>query len=168
MARGRPSNKKGGARSHAPSARHYPRTARLNALLTEIVADYFERADDEELGFMTITGVEVDSDLNVASIWISILGSDESGDEAVLEALAEHRVPVQRAIASQAKLRKTPEAVFGFDPAVRAGAKIDSILAGLGLGEDDEAEPDGTGPSEEADDSASSPDDPAFDAETDG
>ena len=41
---------------------HYPRTARLNALLQEIVANYFERVQDEALGFVTITGVEVDND----------------------------------------------------------------------------------------------------------
>ncbi len=113
------------------TSRHYPRTARLNALLTEIVADYFECVDEDELGFMTITGVEVDSDLNIADVFISILGDDGQRDEVVLETLEEHRKDVKRAIAQQAKLRKTPEVVFAFDPAVRAGAKIDAILASI-------------------------------------
>ena len=113
------------------TSRHYPRTARLNALLTEIVADYFERVDEDELGFMTITGVEVDSDLNIADVFISILGDDGQRDEVVLGTLEEHRKDVKRAIARQAKLRKTPEVVFAFDPAVRAGAKIDAILASI-------------------------------------
>lgn len=111
------------------TSRHYPRTARLNALLTEIVAAYFERIEESELGFMTITGVEVDSDLNVADVFISILGDDGESDEVVLETLETHRVAVKSAIARQAKLRKTPEVVFAFDPAVRAGARIDAILA---------------------------------------
>lgn len=117
--------------SRSASKRHYPRTARLNALLQQIVADYFERVDDEDLGFMTITGVDVDNDLNVAQIFISVLGDDpsEEGDAIVLEALSSHRRAVQREFAEQAQLRKTPEAVFAFDPGVRAGAKIDEILS---------------------------------------
>ncbi len=111
------------------TSRHYPRTARLNALLGEIVADYFERVEEDELGFMTITGVEVDSDLNVADVFISILGDNGERDEDVLATLEGHRKGVKRVIASQAKLRKTPEVVFAFDPAVRAGARIDAILA---------------------------------------
>ncbi len=117
--------------SRSASKRHYPRTARLNALLQQIVADYFERVDDDDLGFMTITGVDVDNDLNVAQIFVSVLGDDpsEEGDAIVLEALSSHRRAVQREFAQQAQLRKTPEAVFAFDPGVRAGAKIDEILS---------------------------------------
>ena len=124
--------KRNSSRTRRPkqtTSRHYPRTARLNALLTEIVADYFERVEEDELGFMTITGVEVDNDLNIADVFISILGDDGLQDELVLETLERHRKDVKRAIASQAKLRKTPEVVFAFDPAVRAGARIDAILA---------------------------------------
>ena len=54
--------------------------------------------------------------------------------------MGEERKAVQRAIASQAKLRKTPDVVFAFDPAVRAGARIDEILAGLDLGDEPEAD----------------------------
>lgn len=117
--------------SRSASKRHYPRTARLNALLQQIVADYFERVDDEDLGFMTITGVDVDNDLNVAQIFVSVLGDEpsEEGDAIILEALSSHRRGVQREFAQQAQLRKTPEAVFAFDPGVRAGAKIDEILS---------------------------------------
>ncbi len=116
------------------AARQYPRTARLNALLQEIVADYFEVTGDDELGFFTVTGVEVDNDLNVAEVFVSILEDDPTPEEdaAFLAALAGHRKAVQRAIAQQAKLRKTPEVVFTFDPGVRTGSHIERILAGLG------------------------------------
>lgn len=127
------------SRSRPPTQRHYPRTARLNALLTEIVADYFELVEEPEFGFLTVTGVDVDSDLNVAQVFFSIFDDTGEDDEEILDALAEHRVKVQRAIASQAKLRKTPDVLFLFDPAVRAGARIDSILATIDDGETDEA-----------------------------
>ncbi|MDA3041424.1 MAG: 30S ribosome-binding factor RbfA [Actinomycetota bacterium] len=135
------------------AARQYPRTARLNALLQEIVADHFEVAGDEELGFFTVTGVEVDNDLNVAEVFVSVLVDDPTPEEdaAFLGALAGHRKAVQRAIAQQAKLRKTPDVVFTFDPGVRTGSHIERILAGLGpIGGPDRpaAAPSGGQPSE--------------------
>lgn len=122
--------------------RHYPRTARLNTLLQQIVADHFEKVDDERLGFLTVTGVEVDNDLNRAEVFVSALGvgtdaePDPEADAAYLEALGEHRIAVQSEIAAQARLRKTPEVVFAFDPGVRAGARIEEILNGLDLAPD--------------------------------
>ncbi|MEM9565155.1 MAG: 30S ribosome-binding factor RbfA [Actinomycetota bacterium] len=126
----------GGDRRRAarpPTNRHYPRTARLNNLLQRIVADYLERVDDERLGFLTVTGVEVDSDLNRAEVFVSALdrAPDPEADEAYLEVLAEYRKAIQSEINAQARIRKTPEVVFAFDPGVRAGARIEEILAGL-------------------------------------
>ncbi len=131
--------------SRQAAARHYPRTARLNALLHEIVADYFEVTGDEDLGFFTVTGVEVDNDLNVAQVFVSVLEDDPTPeeDERFLDGLRGHRKAIQRAIAQQAKLRKTPEVVFVFDAGVRAGSHIERILADLGpIGSADEAGPD--------------------------
>ncbi|MGH1493368.1 MAG: 30S ribosome-binding factor RbfA [Acidimicrobiales bacterium] len=118
----------------AQTKRHYPRTARLNALLQEIVASYLERLDDERIGFLTVTGVEVDNDLNKAEVFISTFEDFESVevDEEFLAALTEYRKPVQAEIAREARLRKTPEVVFLFDPAVRTGARIEEILSALG------------------------------------
>lgn len=133
--------------SRPPTNRHYPRTARLNTLIQQIVADHLERVDDDRLGFLTVTGVEVDNDLNRAEVFISTLeqhGSpeDPERDAAYLEVMAEYRKPLQAQIASQARIRKTPEVVFAFDPGVRAGARIERILSGLDLPPDDQAPDD--------------------------
>lgn len=137
----------GAGRSTRPQTkRHFPRTARLNALLQEIVAGVVERIDDDRFGLITVTGVEVDNDLNKAEVFISTLeqGAPED-DEAFLEALTEYRKPVQAAIAREAKIRKTPEVVFAFDPAVRAGARIEEILSGLDTSDQPDAEADADG-----------------------
>lgn len=128
-----------------PTNRQYPRTARLNTLIHEIVAEYFERTDDDRFEMVTITGVEVDADLNKAQVFVSTLGlllddeassgdaagGDGSEDEELLDALAEHRKPVQAMIGRQARMRKTPEVVFALDPSVRSGARIEEILSSL-------------------------------------
>ncbi len=140
MAKGQKNRKKG-------SAKHYPRTARLNTLLHQIVAEHLERLDDDRLPFITVTGTEIDSDLNQCDVYISTFENDPEADEHILGVLAEQRIPLQSAIAQQAKLRKTPAVVIQFDPSVRAGAKIDAILAGLDIpsdGDDDAPEVEGT------------------------
>jgi ribosome-binding factor A len=112
--------------------RHYPRTARLNTLLQQIVADYLERVDDDQLGLLTVTGVEVDADLNKALVYFSTLAeASPEADEETLAILAGYRKAIQAEIGRSARMRKTPEVVFAFDPAVRTGARIEHILSSL-------------------------------------
>lgn len=117
-------------RSHNGPARQYPRTARLNELLREILADELERLDDDRLQLLTITAVDIEGDLARAQVFYDSL-SGEEGDEEVLEALGEIRWKLQRAIGREARMKRTPELSFAPDPAVRAGARIDELLTVL-------------------------------------
>ena len=132
-------------------ARDYPRTARLNHLLQEIIAEEIERIDDARLGLFTVVAVEVDSDLNRATVHYTTLGGGEaaesdrpadgddagspedagSADEAgdpVAEALARHRARLQSAIARQARIKRTPELVFRPDTVISQALRIEEIL----------------------------------------
>lgn len=173
-------NRRTGERRKArpPTNRHYPRTARLNALLQQIVADHLGRADDERLGFLTVTGVEVDAELTKAHVFLSTLDTDSSADAALLAVLAEeYRKPIQADIARSARLRKTPEVVFALDPAVRSGARIEEILSTLELNDDGDAstgdgdeDPDGRGRlagPDDGDDAGSGEQDERWVADTD-
>ena len=117
-------------RNRTATTRNYPRTARINELLREIVGDELERIDREELAFLTITGVHCDPDLRHADVYFDGPAGPED-DEAIVEALGEVRARLQRAIATQARLKRTPELRFFPDPAVRAGAHIDAVLRGI-------------------------------------
>jgi len=112
-------------RSRSKPVRQYPRTARVNELCQEIVAEELERIDDERLELVTVTHVEVDPDLRRARVEFSRLGE---GEDEALEALAEHRVRLQGAIARQARLKRTPELAFRADPVIRHGARIEELL----------------------------------------
>lgn len=117
-------------RSNHGSARQYPRTARLNELLREILADELEHLDDDRLQLLTITSVDIDGDLRHAAVFYDSLAGEE-GDTEVLEALGELRWKLQRAIGREARIKHTPELTFSPDPAVRAGARIDELLTVL-------------------------------------
>lgn len=112
------------------SGRDYPRTLRVNEVLRQVVAEELERlADaDERLRLVTVTSVEVTPDLRAATVYLGSLGAEAS------EALEERRARLQRALARQVRLKRTPRLQFAPDPAVSAGARIDEILRRLGDG----------------------------------
>jgi len=115
---------KGGSRSSAPK---YPRGGRGGATLREIIADELVRIDDERLLLVSITSIDVDPELNRAFVYFDSLEGEE-GDEAIVEALGEHRVRLQSSIARQIRAKKTPILDFRPDLVIRSAERIDEIL----------------------------------------
>jgi ribosome-binding factor A len=131
------------------TAREFPRTARLNNLVHEIVAEAIERLDDDRLGLLTVVAVDVEADLRHATVWYSSLSNPEPGGDAapaqatgttdgdepdaeLVEALEEHRPRLQSAIARQARLKRTPELSFEVDPVLQQAARVEAILREIG------------------------------------
>jgi ribosome-binding factor A len=108
------------------TARDFPRTARLNHLVQEIVADEVERLDDRRLGLLTVVAVDVDPDLRHAVVWYSALDTED--DDALLAALAQHRPRLQAAVARQARLKRTPELAFKPDEVTRRATRVEDII----------------------------------------
>jgi ribosome-binding factor A len=124
--RGRQSSGSKGA-SRASSTHHYPRSARVGETLREIIAEDLIRINDERLEFVTITGIDVDNELNRAHVFFDSLAG-EDGDDVIIEALTSHRVRLQSAIARQIRAKKTPILDFRADVALRSAERIDDIL----------------------------------------
>jgi ribosome-binding factor A len=122
-------------RRRPSTARDYPRTARLNQLVQEIVAEELELLDDERLGFLTITAVEVAADLSHAKVYYSAFVDDEEANEVAV-ALGEHRIRLQGAVGRQARMRRTPELTFEFDEVVRGAARVEDIIRRINTDDD--------------------------------
>jgi ribosome-binding factor A len=105
--------------------RGYARTARVNELCREILADELERIDDERIELVTVTHVAVDPDLRHATVSFSRL--DRDVDEAS-GALAALRPRLQRAIARQARLKRTPELRFVVDDVLARAERIEDLI----------------------------------------
>ena len=111
-----------------PSGGHrYPRSARLNETLREVIADELVRIDDERLEFVTITAIDVDNELNRAIVHFDSLGGEETDGE-ILAVLEEHRRRIQASINRQIRAKKTPVLVFRPDDVIRSAERIDDIL----------------------------------------
>ena len=105
-------------------AASYPRTLRVNHLLQQVIAEELERlADaDERLRFLTITGVEASADIKTALVLFASLSDDARA------ALDERRVALQRAIGSQATMKRTPVLSFAVDPVYTSAGAIEEKL----------------------------------------
>jgi ribosome-binding factor A len=112
-------------------SRRYPRTARLNELFREILGDEIERADDDRLDLVTIMSVDVQGDLERATVYWSSVLADPDADDDIQTALAEARPRLQKSIGRQARVRRVPELVFRPDPSVRSAERIEGILREL-------------------------------------
>ncbi|MCL4423676.1 MAG: 30S ribosome-binding factor RbfA [Actinobacteria bacterium] len=96
-------------------------------MVREVLADELVRiADvDERLDMVTVTEVEVHGDLRHAVVYLS------PPRRNVLEILEEHRGRLQRAVAQEVRLKRTPQLTFNWDPSVIAAAKVERALRRL-------------------------------------
>jgi len=92
-----------------------------------VIADELVRIDDERLELVTITGVDVDNELNRAIVFFDSLAGEE-GDDANVEVLEEHRRRIQSSINRQIRAKKTPILEFRPDNVIRSAERIDDIL----------------------------------------
>ncbi len=111
------------------SGHSYPRTARLSETIRAVVAEELTRIDDERLELVTITSIDVDPEMNRAIVYFDSMFGEE-GDEAVEEALMEHRARLQATINREMHARKTPILSFKPDEVIRAAERIDEVLRG--------------------------------------
>ena len=114
-------------RGRTPTPNRFPRSARVNENLREVLADALERIADSDprLELATITAVECDPDLRHATVLMSSLDADEAA------ALDEARVRLQAAISGQVRMKRTPQLRFAADPAVASGERIDDLIRHL-------------------------------------
>lgn len=82
---------------------------------------------DPRVGFVTVTDVQVSRDLQIATVYISVLG-DEEQKENTLKGLAKAKGFIRSEIGQRIRLRKTPEISFEFDESIGYGHRIDTLL----------------------------------------
>jgi ribosome-binding factor A len=111
----------------------YPRTARVNEVIVEIVAEALARLSDPRLELVTVTGAEASTDLAYATIYYSALdgaGHRQSEADVKATAAALHKATphLRRVLGRQVRWRNTPALTFKLDPSVAAGERIEELL----------------------------------------
>ena len=110
--------------AHSSSHHPYPRSARVNQILREVISEELVRLSDvdERLGFLTVTGVETTPDMRQAVVFFDSL---EAG---AAEALEERRAQIQGSVNAQTRLKRTPKLSFLADPAIASGNAVENVL----------------------------------------
>ena len=111
-------------------SRRYPRAARINEVVLETLADELERLSDPRLGFVTLTGVEVSSDLRQATVYYSVLGPAEQHEDTS-KALRSAGSHLRTVLGHQVRLKYLPRLSFREDPAIATGQRVEEIIREL-------------------------------------
>jgi ribosome-binding factor A len=106
------------------------RVQRFNELLRQELSTLLvRRVRDPRLSSVTITEVDVTTDLRTARIYVSVMDDDEETRQEVLHSLHGAAGFLRRELARRLEVRHTPELVFHLDESARYGERIDRLLA---------------------------------------
>lgn len=108
------------------------RTARISSeVKKEISKIIMDDLNDPRLSteaMVSVTDVEVTTDLSYADVYISVLG-DNKNKEDVMEALNQAKGYIKVLIGDRMRLRTMPEFRFKFDNSIEYGAYMDKLIA---------------------------------------
>lgn len=89
-----------------------------NILMTEI--------KDEDIKFVTVTGVDITNDLSYAKVYVTVL--DEDKRKNTLEALNGASRFIRGKLSERVEIRHTPELKFLYDESIEYGNHIEEII----------------------------------------
>lgn len=106
---------------------HY-RQQRVESLLVQQVSEIVRKEmKDPRIGFVTFTGAEVSPDLRHATLFYSVLGTEEDRAE-VARALGGASGFIRGELGNRRLFRFVPEIKFAFDESIERGARIHELL----------------------------------------
>ena len=113
------------------------RKNRMQEEVKKTVSEIVQKeAKDPDIGFVTITNVELSGDLRHAKVYVSIYG-DEQQRQKTLDALERATGFVRSELGNRMRFKHVPELVFKFDASIEHGDNINKILRELDIGKDD-------------------------------
>ena len=104
------------------------RMRKVNEALRHVLAAGVESLADPGLGFVTITAVRASADLGTAEVYVSILGT-EKRRRSGLRALDRAHGVLQRRVAKELHLKRTPQLSFHYDETLDQAMRLNEIMA---------------------------------------
>lgn len=109
------------------------RSGRLGEEIRKIISNMMLRGDlkDPDINSLTsVTAVDVSSDGSYATVYLSIMGTEEE-KKATLKALKRAAGFIRNRIGKEVKIRHTPELTFKIDTTLEYGMHISKLIDGL-------------------------------------
>ena len=111
----------------------------MNEVVRKVLSDALPTLKDPRIGFVTITGVRTTTDLSQATVFVSVLGSEDEQERSLAGLQSAHGV-LQAQLARELGTRRTPVLTFEYDPAIERGVRLTKMIDELAPSEPD-AEP---------------------------
>jgi len=115
------------------------RMRRVNEAIRAVISEAVPALKDPRIGFVTVTGVVTTTDLEHATVYVSVLGSEKKL-RATLQGLQAAHGVLQARIGRELRLRRTPQLTFAYDPTVERGMRLTKLIDEVAP-RDDEPDP---------------------------
>lgn len=110
----------------------FKRSDKVAEAVHELVSELLIKGlKDPRIGFVTITGVKVTDDMHLATVYFTVIGTDEE-KKATEQGLNSARTFIRKEMGKKFRMRFVPEVVFKYDASVEYGSRIESILKEIG------------------------------------
>ena len=106
------------------------RMRRVNEAIRETLAEALGELKDPRIGFVTVTGVDTSPDLRQARVYVSVLGNERKREKTLQGLESAHGV-LQAKLATELRMKRTPQLAFEFDPSVQEGMRMSQLIDGL-------------------------------------
>jgi ribosome-binding factor A len=103
------------------------RMRRVNEAVREALAEALGELKDPRIGFVTVTGVETSPDLRHARVYVSVLGNERKREQT-LEGLESAHGVLQAKLATELRMKRTPQLTFQYDPTVAEGVRMTQLI----------------------------------------
>ena len=101
---------------------------RVDEAVREVLSDAITtQLKDPRVGFVTVTAVETAPDLRRARVYVSVLGSQSVRKRSMQGIRSAHGI-LQRAVASELRLKHTPTLEFVYDDTSERGMRISELI----------------------------------------
>ncbi|PHS69674.1 MAG: ribosome-binding factor A [Methylophaga sp.] len=122
-------------------AREFSRTSRIGEVIMRELAQMIQQEiSDPRVGMVTVSHVNVTSDLKYAKVYVTKLDNVESEQDIdeCLQGLSHAAGFLRRGIAKRVELRNIPELRFFYDKSLEHGFHMDELIAKANIGLADE------------------------------
>jgi ribosome-binding factor A len=100
---------------------------RVNEAVRETLAEAIGELKDPRIGFVTVTAVKTSSDLRQARVYVSVLGNERKRQKT-LEGLESAHGVLQAKLATELRMKRTPQLAFEYDPTVEEGVRMSRLI----------------------------------------
>lgn len=108
----------------------------MNEAIRKILSEALPALKDPRIGFVTVTGVRTTTDLSQATVFVSVLGTEDEQEQTLAGLQSAHGV-LQAQVARELGTRRTPVLTFEYDPAIERGVRLTKLIDELAPADSD-------------------------------